>query len=81
MVKILISFNISLLAKDIAGRKPEDIAKKKKCNEILAILFANKRRSAQHVSRAHNHITETKNNTLSSLFRMKTRISKNIMIV
>lgn len=80
LVKYLISSNANCMAKDIVGRKPEDIARKKKFEEITGYLTAFRRRSGQHVSRINKDIDEIpQNNLLHSLLRMQTRTNKNLL--
>ena len=76
IIKYLISCNASCNAKDIVGRRPEDIARVKKFHEIYSLLHALRRRSGQTIKRNDFKEDNVQTYPLHNLMRMHTRYSK-----
>lgn len=80
IIKYLLMSNINIMSKDIVGRRAEDIARSKKYTEISEFLIGLRRRTGQNVSRILTSENEATDNTLQMLMRMKTRVSKRLIV-
>lgn len=78
MVKLLISSNTNCMARDIVGRKAEDIAKIKGFVEIFSYLHAVRRRSGQNISRLGTLTEDVQTYSFHALLRMQTRVGRNL---
>ena len=76
ILKFLVTTNTNFAAKDIVGRRAEDIARQKKFTEIINYISAIRRRSGQHVSRVRTQFDDLTENPLQYLMRLNTRFSK-----
>lgn len=76
LVKILIFAGASVMVKDMVGRRPEDIARHKKFNEIGELLIAARRRTA-NVSKIFISNDQRGANPMATLMNMRTRRTVN----
>ena len=78
IIRYLISCNASCHTKDIVGRRPEDIARNKKFDDVYSLLHALRRRSGQSIKRKDAGIDDMQKYSLNNLMRMHTRYSRQL---